>query len=458
MRKPSTSRRLAIAALVLGVTVLYAPSANATAIPAASALLEGAVADLGQAGVPVDTSAIDPEIINQADTAIADANAAIADTTAAVQQPIVDTTLPAEPILPAIPAEPALPVVPEVPAAPVAPTIPATPVINDQVVADAVTAASDQAATVVEQADKAVADATANVNSQTEAAVADATKAVEEATANALADENSGDSAANLDYEGYQPIVDGPNYHWRYDPMSKFMAQRPFSERVLHRVSGSWFDQPDVPAASHQAEAEGASLYGPSTPVYVGGNQMCTIAATGYDKDGRKIAITAGHCGYVGAQVASADSWRVGNTGTVVAHGNGLDYSVIELGSNARVTRSYNGVTVNSVGGGTPAAGSQVCKSGVATGTTCGNVWGADHRTNVSQVCAMPGDSGAPVMEGDRLVGMVSGGTIPNYAFACYTPWQGGLFMPTMSTNMQAVVSDMDSRGGPGAGFRLPDS
>lgn len=87
MHKPFTARRLAIAALVMGVTVAYSPAAGATTIPAASDLIEGAVVDLEQAGIPVDTSVIDPQIVNQADAVIADANGAIADTNVVITPP-----------------------------------------------------------------------------------------------------------------------------------------------------------------------------------------------------------------------------------------------------------------------------------------------------------------------------------------------------------------------------------
>lgn len=257
--------------------------------------------------------------------------------------------------------------------------------------------------------------------------------------------------------EDYRPILDGPNYHWKYDPFSKFMAQRFTAERVLHRVPGSWFDQPDTPLASIATERDGNSLYGPSTPVYVGDNQLCTIAATGYDKRGRKVAITAGHCGEPGAPVMSADSWRVGRSGTVVSTNKELDYSVIELDSNARVSRRYNNVTVSHVGGEAPGQWKRVCKTGVASGTTCGHVWTSDKNSNMSQVCAMAGDSGAPVMEGDRLVGMVSGGALPDHNLSCRTPWQGAAHMPTVSTNFEAVRQDIDAKDGVGSGFRLPD-
>src|SRR5699024_8638077 len=101
--------------------------------------------------------------------------------------------------------------------------------------------------------------------------------------------------------------------------------------------------------------------------------------------------------------------------------------------------------------------GEVLCKQGVATGRTCGNVWAADEGVQISQLCAMVGDSGAPVLAGDRMVGMVSGGVLPDQRYSCRTPLQGQLFMPTASTNMDTVLADVDARGGVGAGFRLPD-
>ncbi|AKK05190.1 hypothetical protein CMUST_04235 [Corynebacterium mustelae] len=358
MRRKRTTRSLALSAFITGLALSTTPSAGAFTLPAPSAAWEQAVKDLEAAGIAVDPNTIDPQLI--------------------------------------------------------------------------------------EDADKAVAGHNYNME-----------RLIAEYTGNG-AKSQPGDETLKKVGEEYRPILDGPNYHWRHDAFSKVMAQRPFADRVLHRVPGSWFDAPDTPLESVFVEREGNSLYGPSTPVYVDNNQLCTIAATGVDSQGRKVAITAGHCGKVGAPVMSADSWRVGKSGTVVAHGKDLDYSVIELGSNAKISRSYNGVTVNAVGGGKPGKWKRVCKTGVATGTTCGMVWDADDRASISQVCAMQGDSGAPLMEGDRLVGMVSGGVIPNYALACRNPWQGDAFMPTVSTNMDAVISDINAKGGVGAGFTLP--
>ncbi|MCU9518737.1 S1 family peptidase [Corynebacterium sp. ES2794-CONJ1] len=265
-----------------------------------------------------------------------------------------------------------------------------------------------------------------------------------------------GDETLKRTGDEFRPIVDGPNYHWRSDPLSMFLALKPHP--VLNRINNSWFDQPATPLASLFTEREGFSLYGPSTPVYIGESQMCTITASGVDEKGHQVALTAGHCGKVGDQVVNADSWRVGRSGTVVAHGSkGLDYSVIELGSNAKITRSYNGVTAQRLGG-QPGHYEMVCKSGVATGTTCGRVWVSDSRTSMSQVCATVGDSGAPVIAGGAVVGLVSGGVVPQYQLSCHTPIQGPFFQPTITTNMDAVLNDLNVRGGVGRGFTLPNA
>src|SRR5699024_9875787 len=138
-----------------------------------------------------------------------------------------------------------------------------------------------------------------------------------------------------------------------------------------HRGHVSFFAAPRELEESEQALREGNVLYGPGTPIYINDETMCTLTMAGTDADGRKVGVTAGHCAEVGDSVASADSWQVGPTGTVVSKNAELDYSVIEFGSDAEVTNSYNGVTAHGVGG-TVKPGDVVCKRGVATGTTCG--------------------------------------------------------------------------------------
>ncbi|WP_257160357.1 S1 family peptidase [Corynebacterium cystitidis] len=255
--------------------------------------------------------------------------------------------------------------------------------------------------------------------------------------------------------QGPLPVTTNQNYWWRNDPVSKVMAGKPFADYVLHRVPGSWFDAPRIPEQSNQAMTRGTSLYGPGTPIYVGEDALCTLTMAGTDAQGRKVGITAGHCGEVGDSVSSADSWQVGPSGTVVSKNEYLDYAVIELGSNAEVTNTYNGATAHGVGGQTQ-LGQIVCKQGVASGETCGMTLLTGEDMQVSHVCSMVGDSGAPVFYHGRVVGMINGGVLPRpYNVECSTPWQGALHAPTASARMDAVVEDMDKQGGVGAGFTL---
>ncbi|WP_342319244.1 S1 family peptidase [Corynebacterium mayonis] len=250
-----------------------------------------------------------------------------------------------------------------------------------------------------------------------------------------------------------------PNYQWRTDSVSKVLAAKPLAGEVLHRVPGSFHDAPRIPHEAEQAQNEdNVSLYGPGTPIYVGQN-MCTVAVAGYDDAGRKIALTSGHCGEPGTNVFSADSPGVGASGTVVSSNSDLDYSVIELGSNAEVSRTYNGTTINALGGKPRRPGQVVCKTGVASGYTCGATFHDWEHENISQVCAMPGDSGAPLMAGDRLVGMVAGGIAPpELNLPCYSPLQGAVHAPTRSLRMDSVITALELTEGPGRGFSLPEN
>lgn len=254
----------------------------------------------------------------------------------------------------------------------------------------------------------------------------------------------------------FVPKGTDPNYVWKNDSFSKLAAGKPQADYVLHRVPGSFYDAPQIPEESNTAMTEGKSLYGPGTPLYISEDTMCTLTAAGTDAQGRKVGITAGHCGNVGDPVSSADSWQVGPTGTLVTKNTYLDYSVIEFGSKAEVTRSYNGVTAYGVGGAAQ-PGEVACKRGVATGTTCGMTFQHGKEISVNQVCAMVGDSGAPVFRGGRIVGSVSRGLFPGLP-SCRTPWQGALHNPTVVSNTDAIVADLNRRGEVGSGFTLPEN
>lgn len=217
-----------------------------------------------------------------------------------------------------------------------------------------------------------------------------------------------------------------------------------------HRVAGTYFTSPGIPGAADAARP--GVLIGPSTPLLVG-DALCTTTVAGYDAGGSPVAVTAGHCGAPGSPVTSGDDPEQTPVGTVVRTGS-QDNGVILLNDNAVVTRSYNDVTVDDLGGPAPAPLQEVCKTGISTGRSCGPVLGQAGTEIAAQICAGHGDSGAPVSVGGRLVGVVSGGlaALP----PCIHPLQGPVHSPALIPTWDAVAAEMDAAGGVGAGFRLP--
>lgn len=216
-----------------------------------------------------------------------------------------------------------------------------------------------------------------------------------------------------------------------------------------HRIPGHYFTSPGIPQAQRAAAPN--VLAGPSMPIYVG-NNICTLAVVGYDKAGNKVGITAGHCGKPGAPVTSMDSERAGQIGTVVRNGY-PDYAVIKFNNKVRLTRSYNNVHLNALGGPTPGSLQQMCKTGVATGTSCGPMLAISGPFLVSHLCGSVGDSGAPIYVGNRLIGIINGG-VANLP-SCTTPLQGPFHAPTAGAAWIVIAADLNAAGGVGAGFRL---
>lgn len=254
------------------------------------------------------------------------------------------------------------------------------------------------------------------------------------------------------------PQGEGPNYHWRSDWTSQMLAGRmPGSGPVLHRVPGSYFDAEPIPADAIEAQERGKVLMGAGTPIYVGTESICTLTVVGNDEAGRRIGLTAGHCGNVGDPVLSADSWQLGPAGTVVAKDPGENFAVVELGSQVELTNAYGGMKVSGAGGQAIGQFEQLCKKGVATGYTCGVTWTSQPDQAITQLCAGAGDSGGPVVADGRVVGSVTGGVLPVYALSCQTPLQGAAYMPTIVTPLDPTLHWLDgtAEGTPGRGFRI---
>ena len=195
-------------------------------------------------------------------------------------------------------------------------------------------------------------------------------------------------------------------------------------------------------AANAQA---GPPVIGGGSGIVIDNAFECTVTTVGYDGAGRLVGLTAGHCGDAGATVSAEADRGYGEIGRFVYSNSELDYAVIQFtpGRITPVNRIGN-VTITGVGG--PAQfPTIVCKEGRTTGNTCGITWGDVFATNTetwSQMCVVEGDSGAPVVVGSTLVGMVNA----YLALACVGPEVG--------TNMNSIMDDMNGRGSVGSGYR----
>ncbi len=195
------------------------------------------------------------------------------------------------------------------------------------------------------------------------------------------------------------------------------------------------------------AAAAPSVVVGPGTGYVTTGGlddlTACSFAAVGYDAGGRLVGLTAGHCVLSpGLPVTLIGSPGAGAVGTTISGNWGPDYGVIELDP-AKVipVSSTGGVTVTDIGAASP--GQSVCKSGAATGTTCGTVLDVRDDTDVvTATSTLWADPGGALVSGTTLVGIAShADTVP-------------VLSPTVYASAAESLARLNSRGGVGAGFR----
>ena len=195
----------------------------------------------------------------------------------------------------------------------------------------------------------------------------------------------------------------------------------------------------------------GTALAAPAVPLGGGSGIViddrveCTLTTIGRDGGGNLVGLTAGHCGDPGAVVKSETAIGAGPVGKFVKSNHELDYAVIQFdGGKVNPINRVGNTTITGIGD--PARFPNiVCKEGRTTGNTCGLAYGDIFGTNAetwSQMCVIEGDSGAPVVIGNTLVGMVNAYLLA----ACIGPEVG--------TNLNTILGDINRLGGLGAGFR----
>ncbi|MDH6492230.1 S1 family peptidase [Streptomyces sp. SAI-127] len=131
--------------------------------------------------------------------------------------------------------------------------------------------------------------------------------------------------------------------------------------------------------------------------------------------------VTAGHCtdGMPTWYTSSAMTTMVGpTTGTSFP---GDDFGVVRY-SNPAVPHPGTIGTVDVTGTATAYVGQSVCRRGATTGVHCGRVTALNASVNYgdgtvvtgliqTNICAEPGDSGGPLHAGDKVLGILSGGS-----------------------------------------------
>jgi hypothetical protein len=197
------------------------------------------------------------------------------------------------------------------------------------------------------------------------------------------------------------------------------------------------------------ANADDKVVLGGGAGIVVDGN-YCTLATIGHDHADELIGFTAGHCGGPGAPVVAEGSENHGPVGTVAAVGDGLDYGVIKFDP-AKVTPTANfaGFAVNGIGG-DPSFREPVCTQGAATGNDCGRIISI---SGPGPRCSMPapfqpGDDGRPVTAEGLLIGLTYEG------YVLPADLRGNPAHPeTHVVKFSAILADVNTKGGPGAGF-----
>ncbi|GAA4677307.1 trypsin-like serine protease [Gordonia humi] len=178
------------------------------------------------------------------------------------------------------------------------------------------------------------------------------------------------------------------------------------------------------------ADAAGKVPLGGGSGILIlkGGNtaSACTVTTVGRPTSGSHrgelIAVTAGHCGTPGQRVFSERYQQRGQIGTIAYSASDIDVAVIKLdASRVRPVSTVNGVTIRGVDTRAPQFPTVLCKTGRTTGKTCGVNWLSTGGRHISQMCVIEGDSGSPVVVGDRLVGMVNA----YYFLSCIGPETG---------------------------------
>ncbi|RMI27685.1 S1 family peptidase [Nocardia stercoris] len=203
--------------------------------------------------------------------------------------------------------------------------------------------------------------------------------------------------------------------------------------------------EPPVTTTAPQPPAHDAMLGG--DPYSADGLNACSLGFNGTDHSGNVVNISAGHCDPNGQNAGTPDATVAyeGNSHDGSVHTprfgtfdktvtDNVDFSVIKIDKEVAGRFKNNFVRVPGgdplpiTGIADPLVGAPVCKSGEKAGFNCGTISDVnqtlvidDYRTLkdsfvATVACALPGDSGGPVVTGTMALGISSAGDSPTQA------------------------------------------
>lgn len=160
--------------------------------------------------------------------------------------------------------------------------------------------------------------------------------------------------------------------------------------------------------------AQAATTMSGGDPV-MGGSFRCT-AGVNVVSGGTYYFVTAGHC------ALGTDSWYttggdfVGSTADAVFPSH--DYALVAYGAGVTAEGTIGAQDVTTAGN--AFVGESVCMRGGVSGVHCGTVTGLNATVDYgaggvvngliqTNVCAEPGDSGSPLYDGTKVLGVLSG-------------------------------------------------
>ncbi|WP_137723950.1 S1 family peptidase [Prescottella subtropica] len=198
-------------------------------------------------------------------------------------------------------------------------------------------------------------------------------------------------------------------------------------------------EQPQ-PTAQYSSDA---FLAGDPYASYGGGIGLkCSLGFNAIDAGGAPVNISAGHCDpsrtFAGTEHASQAYSMIGDSsgpmiGTFEKTDlDGIDYSILRPTADAAQRFVNNGVRVPNAaplsitGTADPVIGAPVCKAGNTSGFNCGVVTAVHQVIPVGQrtlndgfatdLCALQGDSGGPIVTGTLALGISSASNVGNYS------------------------------------------